>query len=206
MNKNEVKKLLKRREEMVGLHEKLENDSDDKNNSDIVNGIYKNQRNSINGTLLDIDKQLYKYVIEDPVGKWLIQIKGITTYLAAGLLAYFNVKNKDCAAQFIKYAGADNYNNPHNNNVRKLIDGISNNFRIYPESLYGELFRNKLNEIIHDTDIELPIACIRADRYMRKVFISHLFEEMYREENDGQLPSRYNSDSVIIEPEVPYTK
>lgn len=204
MNKTEVKKLLKRREELAGLHEKLENDSDDGSNSDIINGIYKNQRNSINGTLLDIDKQLFKYVKEDPVGEWLLQIKGITIYLAAGLLAYFNVKNKDCAAQFIKYAGADNYNNPHNSNVKQLMDRISTNFRIHPGSLYGELYRNKLNELIHD--IELPIAYVRADRYMRKVFISHLFEEMYREENGGQLPSRHNSDSVIIEPEVPYTK
>lgn len=206
MNKAEVKKLLRRRESLVDLHEKLYQDS--KNN--ISNGIgntYKSTRNSINNTILNMDKALLKYDKESPVGIWLLQIKGITPDLAAGLLAYFNVKGKDCAAQFIKYSGTDNYSHPHNATVRKMMGRIKDNFKSEPESLYGRLNEDKFIELLNsDEEISLTTAHLRADRYMRKVFISHLFEEMYREEYDGKLPDRYNSDRIIIEPEIPYTK
>lgn len=208
MNKTEVKNLLRRRDALLDLHEKLDNDSNDQNNSNNTNGIYKNTRNTISNTLLNIDKQLLKYVKESPVGRWLLQIKGMTPDLAAGLLAYFNIRNKDCAAQFIKYSGADNYTSPHNNNVRKIMDRLKDNFKSEPESWYGRLNEDKFIELLNENpDIELLTAHIRADRYMRKIFISHLFEEMYREEHNGKLPDRYNdSDCIIIEPEIPYTK
>ena len=208
MNRSEVKKLLRRRDSLLDLHGKLEDDSNDQNNSNTTNGIYKNTRNTINNTLLNIDTQLLRYVKESPVGEWLLQIKGVTPDLAAGLIAYFNIKNKDCAAQFIKYSGADNYNNPHNNNVRKIMDRLKDNFKSDPESWYGRLNDDKFIELLkEDPDIALSTAHLRADRYMRKVFISHLFEEMYREYHDGKLPNRYNdNDCIIIEPEIPYTK
>lgn len=206
VNKHEVKQLLKRRDELLEVHYKLENGSDDKNNSS-TNSIYKHSRNTINNTLLNIDKWLLGYVEDDPVGRWLLQIKGITPDLAAGLLAYFNIKDKECAAQFIKYSGSDNRNNPHNNNVRSIMDKIRDNFKSEPESWYGRLNEDKFIELLNNgSNMEPMTARIRADRYMIKVFISHLFEEMYREEHCGQLPSRYYGDSVIIEPEVPYTK
>lgn len=208
MNKAEVKKLLRRREELLDLHGKLEDDSNDKNNSNNVNGIYKNTRNTINNTLLNIDKQLLRYTKESPVGEWLLQIKGVTPDLAAGLLAYFNVRNKNCAAQFIKYSGIDNRSNPHNNNVRKIMDRLKDNFKSDPESWYGRLNDDKFIELLKENpNLELQTAHIRADRFMRKVFISHLFEEMYREEYDGKLSDRYNdTECIIIEPEIPYTK
>lgn len=207
MNRAEVKKLLRRRDSLLELHEKLCNDSDDQNNSEITNNIYKSSRNSISETIYNIDRQLLEYVKESVVGEWLLQIKGITPDIAAGLLAYFNVKNKDCAAQFIKYSGADNFNNPHNNNARQIMNKITDNFKSNPESLYNELNDNKFIELMQQEEISITTARIRADRYMLKVFISHLFEEMYREEHDGELPKRYDdSYCVIVEPEVPYTK
>ena len=91
--------------------------------------------------------------------------------------------------------------------MRKIIKKIEDNFKSEPDSLYGKLNENKFNELLHDSIVEPFIVRIKADRYMRKVFISHLFEEMYREEHDGKLPDRYNdADRLIIEPEVPYTK
>lgn len=208
MNKVEVKNLLKRRNELVIIHSSLDNDSDDENNSKGVNEIYKNTRNFINATLLNIDKQLLEYVKESPVGEWLLQIKGTTPDLAAGILVYFDIKNKNCAAQFIKYAGVDNYNNPHNSNVKAIIDRFIYNFKLEPESLYGKLNDSKFIELLkEDPDISLTTAHIRADRYMKKIFISHVFEEMYREEHNGELPNRYkDGDCLIIDPEVPYTK
>jgi len=54
--------------------------------------------------------------------------------------------------------------------------------------------------------MNIQTAHIRADRYTRKIFLSHLFEEMYRVEYNT-LPERYNdANCIIIEPEVPYTK
>lgn len=207
ITRNDVKKLLRRRDALLDLHQKFGKDSDDMNSSYIVNGIYKNARNTINGTLFNIDKQLLEYVKESAIGGWLLQIKGITPDIAAGLLAYFNIKNKDCAAQFIRYSGSDNYNNPHNDYVRKIMNKIQDNFKSEPESLYGRLNEDKFIKIInYGYEVDLGTAHIRADRYMRKVFISHLFEEMYREAHDGKLPIRYNTGAVIIEPEVAYTK
>ena len=57
-------------------------------------------------------------------------------------------------------------------------------------------------------EISKVTATIRADRHMIKVFLSHLFEEMFREEHNGKLPKRSsnNENVVIIEPEVPYTQ
>lgn len=208
MNRNEVKQLLRRRDSLLEIYNKLDNDSNNINNSLSTINLSNNNRNSISNIIYNIDKQLLEYVKESRVGEWLLQIKGITPDIAAGLLAYFDITGKDCAAQFIKYAGSDNYNNPHNNYLRAIMNKISDNFKITSESLYGRLNEDKFIELLNGEDeITLQTAHLRADRYMRKVFISHLFEEMYREEHDGKLPERYNdSYSIIIEPEVSYTK
>lgn len=208
MNKTEVKRLLKRRAAFLELHSKLKSDSTDENNSATTNSIYKDSRNNISNTIYNIDKQLLSYCKESPVGEWLLQIRGITPDTAAGLLVYFNIKNKNCAAQFIKYSGTDNYNNQHNNSVRIIMDKLSYNFKSESESLYNKLREEKFIKLLNDNkDICLATANLRADRYMKKVFISHLFEEMHREAHDGELPNRHNNNHcVIIEPEVPYTK
>ena len=207
-NKAEVKKLLKIREGLLGQYVELDNESKDKNNSSEINDIYKNTRNIINNySLLNIDMQLLQYVQSFPVGEWLLKIKGITPDLAAGLLAYFNIKNKDCAAQFIKYSGVGNCNNPHNECVGKIMKKLKDSFKSEPESLYGRLNEDKFIELLNSEDeIDINTAHIRADRYMGKIFISHLFEEMYREAHNGKLPIRYNTRAVIIEPEIAYTK
>lgn len=204
MNRKEIKNLLNRRKSLLDIYVKLEIDSN--NDSATTSAIYKNSRNNISDTIREIDMHLLEQVKSSVVGEWLLKINGMTPDIAAGLLAYFNIKGKDCAAQFIKYSGSDNYNNPHNSNLREIMENAKNNFKSNPKSLYGKLNRDKLSELLN-SNIEYFTAQIRADRYMRKVFISHLFEEMYREEHDGELPDRYYfRDCVIIEPEVPYTK
>ena len=86
------------------------------------------------------------------------------------------------------------------------MDKIIENFKAEPASLYGKLRYDKFFELLRD-DLSIHTAHIRADRYMKKIFISHLFEEMFREEHDGKLPDRYNdAECLIIEPEVPYTR
>ena len=65
---------------------------------------------------------------------------------------------------------------------------------------------SKLTDFIED-QVGEHTAHNRANRYLLKIFLGHLFEEMYREEHNGELPIRHNdSNKVIIEPEVPYTK
>lgn len=206
MNKCEVKKMLRRRDSLLELYINLDNDSNDDNISISTIDIYKNGCDSISKIMTDIDNQLLKYAKGSSVGEWLLQIKGITPDIAAGLLAYFDITDKECAAQFIKFSGADNINSPHNNNVRLLMDKLTENFKAEPDSLYGQLNSNRFVDLLEQEDVEISTARIRADRYMGKIFISHLFEEMYREEHNGKLPERHNTNRLIILPEVPYTK
>lgn len=209
MNRDEVKELLKKRDRLFKSYQELESivrNAENLSNS-MINDI-GNARTNINNALDDIDNQLLKYVKESPVGEWLLQIKGITPDLAAALLAYFDIKNKECANQFISYSGIDNYDNkPHNNDVRNIIDKIGCNFRIEPESLYGRLYKDKIIELLNgENEIPLFTIKIRAIRHMQKTFVAHLFDKMYIEEH-GRLPERHNNDDLlIIEPEVPYTK
>lgn len=207
MDKKEIKDLLKKRNLLVDLYEKFDTDCSSKNISEITADIYKNSRDNIGHSICSIDKQLSEYCYESAVGRWLLKIKGIGPDIAAGLLAYFDITGKQYAAQFIKYAGADNCSCPHNNNVRDLIEQIKIKFKS-AQGLYGKLREEKFFELIQqEENISLTTAHIRADRHMMKIFLSHLFEEMYREEHDGKLPDRYNdSDRIILEPEVPYTK
>jgi len=61
--------------------------------------------------------------------KWLLRFNGMTTDIAAGLLIYFDIRGKECAAQFIKYAGADSYKHHHNSNLRILVNKLMDNFK-----------------------------------------------------------------------------
>lgn len=203
MNKAEIRNLLNRREELCNVYQKLENDADSYNDMKLM---FNSTCNNIYDTIVEIDSKLKTYVLLTPVGEWLLQIKGITPELAAGLLVHFDVKGKECAAQFIKYAGTDNYNNPHNNKIRAIMDKVTDSLKAN-NGLYAKLNEQKFVELFSgNLAIGIHTAHIRADRYMKKVFISHLFEEMYREEY-GKLPNRHdNTDRLIIEPEVPYTK
>ena len=204
MNKAEIRNLLNRREELCNLYEKLENDSASYNDMKLM---FNSTCNNIYDTIVEIDSKLKAYVLSNPVGEWLLQIKGITPELAAGLMVQFNIKGKECAAQFIKYAGTDNYNNPHNNKIRAIMDKVTDSLKAN-DGLYAKLNEQKFVDIFSkNLGITMNTARIRADRFMKKVFISHLFEEMYREEYNGRLPNRYSDDNrIIIEPEVPYTK
>jgi hypothetical protein len=111
------------------------------------------------------------------------------------------------AAQVIRYCGL--HNDGHSNpNIACYLDIISRSFLEQKEekSLYKRLYTSKYKELLKN-DIEETTAHIRANRYMLKVFISHVFEEMYLEMNDGEAPPRHSDDdAIIIEPEVPYTK
>ena len=205
MNKNEIKKLIKRRHQLANVFKDFNSDLKEDSTTETLEAIAKNSRNDLGDVLRSIDEQLLVFVKTDPVGVWLLKIKGVTPDIAAGLLSYFNITNKECAAQFISYAGADNYNNPHNNTVRDLLNKLECNFKYEKDSLYNNLNSMKFNSLTAN-GMDPIVARIKADRYSRKIFISHLFEEMYREEHNGELPRRYDTEANIIEPEVPYTK
>ena len=201
ITKVEMKNLLKRRSELLHAHSQLENNMQD---NETVNGLYKNGISGISDIIYTIDKQLLEYAKSSPVGEWLLQIKGITPHLAAAVLVYFDIENKECAAQFISYAGLDNKNKPHSD-IGCIVNTIKNNFKSQSDGLYKKIYKEKYLELMQD-DIETITAKIRAGRFAMKVFIGHVFEEMYREAHDGKLPNRYDTDSIIIEPEIPYTK
>lgn len=207
MNCKDAKNLLKLRDSIVVIKQKLESDTLGKYMEQDLFYLYQMGLFNINKLINEIDEKCLAWCEESSVGEWLLRINGITPDLALGLLAYFNVKGKECASQFIKYAGADNTSNPHNSVVAEIIEKIKINFKSHPNSLYRLLWERKYKELLQDVNLNMNTIQLRADRYLQKVFISHLFEEMYREEHNGMPPERHNYDNrMIIEPEVPYTR
>ena len=243
------------------------------------------------------------------VGRWLLATTGIGPSLAAGCLAYFDVRGKEYSTQFHSYAGLNDNNRPWRGKeeITKIVNDIVGSSKTITDdhvaliaaktqwsyshirdrawddkkekwskaniisacsmvpynkelksfcyllgeqfhwncnndqSLYGTLFSerkaleekrnaegafsdqasNKLDKLISkDTNAykaysegKLPTAHInnRAKRWAVKIFISHLFEEMYRVEY-GEKPPRYYSleklegmHNKLILPEVPFT-
>ena len=199
ITKLEAKNLLKRRMELFDNYNKL----DENCYKDSLHDIYIDGRKDVSEILYKIDIKLLEYVNQSVVGKWMMQIKGMTPYIAAGLLSYLDISNKVCAAQFISYAGLDG-KKPHSY-IGKIIHDLKHNF-CNESGYYYKLSVRKGTELVKN-NVDPETAFIRSQRYMMKLFISHLFEEMYREEHNGELPERYNdSDNLIIEPEIPYTK
>lgn len=207
MDRYEVKKILKTRNNIIEICERMKDDMSIAIESDEIISIYDNSISRLEESIEKIDALLLNYCELSPVGIWLLEIKGMTIDIAAGLLAYYDVKDKECAAQFIQYAGVANINQAHNNEVRKILDRLNDNFLKEPKSFYASLRRDKYKEWMQIEEENKVKANIKADRYVLKVFLSHLFEEMFREEHNGMLPKRNaNSDNIVIEPEVPYTK
>lgn len=207
MDRYEIKKILKTRNNMIEMCERIKDDMSIAIESDEIISIYDNAVSGLGESIDKIDAILLNYCESSPVGIWLLKIKGMTIDIAAGLLAYYDVRDKECAAQFIQYAGVSNINQAHNDEVRKILDRLNDNFQKDLKSFYASLRWAKYNEWMQSGEENKVKAHIKADRYVLKVFLSHLFEEMFREEHNGMLPKRNsNSNSIIIEPEVPYTK
>ena len=288
-------------------------------NVSVMNWVLLNQ-SIIEKQIPPIMKQMCE---NHEVGRWLLQIKGIGPVLAAGLMAYFNVKGRQYANTFISYAGLNDNNRPwlgkekskkiiddvldgrkkitdddvavisaktqwsieylqkacydpkkdevvwtrskleapcakipYNKSLKTLMWKVAQSF-IYQSSngsYYGKLYlERKAYEIkrndegynapyaaeaikkLKDTKTEtykaysegrIPDAQItaRARRWVEQLFLSHLFDEMYRVENDAIPPVPYiiahpEKDATIteaefaaerhnrfIQPEVPFTK
>ena len=207
MTRYEVKKILKTRNEMKEICEQMKDDVSIEVETESLINIYDKSISSLEDSIEKIDILLLAYCEASPVGVWLLKIKGMTLDIAAGLLAYYDVKNKECAAQFIQYAGVGNTSQAHNSEVRKILDRLNVNFQKDENSYYANLRHKKYKEWLQNKDVDKAKASLKADRYVLKLFVSHLFEEMFREEHNGMLPKRnYDSESVLIEPEVPYTR
>lgn len=246
--------------------------------------------------------------MSNEVGRWLLNIKAIGPVLAAGLLAYLDVTDKQYATQFMSYAGLNDNNRPwlgadkskkivneivgeskvvtddmvveiaaktqwkyeylrdnaydpekkkwnkaniikacskvpYNKELKVLMYKVGASFQWRcndAESVYGTLFSQRrvletqknengdfakqaaecMSKVGTGTvayksykDGKLPKAHItaRASRWTQKIFLSHLFEEMYRVKYDKVPPRYYSLEHCEghhdeIEPEVPYTK
>ena len=243
-------------------------------------------------------------------GRWLLQIVGIGPILTAGLVANFDVTDKQYASQFISYAGLNDNNRPfigkvgaeaimkevcnhrgaptddevalfsaktqwsmsylrengwdekkqkwdktklvkaaakipYNKGLKTLVWKVGQSFmwcQNKPHSLYGSLYAERkaievgkneaglfaeqaanilaTKNISKDTIAykyytqgKLPPAHIaaRTARWVEKIFISHLFEEMYRVKYNKVPPRYYTLEHLEghhkeIMPEVPYFK
>lgn len=261
----------------------------------------------------NISKVIEMAVNISPVGQWLMQVKGVGPVIAAGIIAYLDVRDKQYASQFISYAGLNDNNRPwlgveksraivnevmaemktkkvtdevveqialrskwsyshirdwaynpdkdtwskdkvikaisvvpYNRTLKTLMHKCGESFHWKcndAESVYGTLFTQRRDQeniknengefsdqaanilvtknIGKDTAAyksyshgKLPKAHInaRALRWTEKIFLAHVFEEMYRVEYD-EIPPRYyilehgnGQHNKLIEPEVPFTK
>ena len=256
------------------------------------------------------EKCLLKVAESREEGRWLLGIRGVGPALSAGCLAYFDVKGRQYATQFISYAGLNDNNRPwlgteksraivneaiydysgdgklnddvilavsaksqwkmdhllkygtdkkgnftkeqlikaiarvpYNRDVKKMMWKFGAEMaynKKKPDSVYGKLLFDreamemrkneegkfayrakqhleegkKLNaehkKLYEQGKLPLGEIHARCNRWVEKIFLSHLFEEMYRVENDT-LPPRYfvfdhcEGHHDNIAPEVPYT-
>ena len=204
MNKTDAKNLLRRRQELLQTHNRLNMNIDDAETW--IKEDYEDTRNDISVVLQKMDRKLLQYVKKSTVGKWLLQIKGITVDMAAALITHFDVTGKECAAQFLNFAGLNDFNEDHDKEMSLLMRKIRNSFRDTKDGYYINISKEKYTEHIKN-NVNPITAKNRADGHMMRLFIAHLFEEMYREEHDGKLPKRHTDfTKAVIPPEVPYTK
>ena len=75
-----------------------------------------------NSGLKDIEdtiaEWLTDYVKRDPVGKWLLTVKGIGGVLAAGFLAYIDISKCQTAGAIWRYAGIEGHKAPRKKGVK----------------------------------------------------------------------------------------
>lgn len=204
IRRHDIKNMIRKRKELAYMHFSLQNSVDGEPTA-IPSKIYRKGRKNIDELIYNIDMELNKYVTEREVGTWLLQIKGIDLQLAAGLLAYFDASGKSTAAQFIRYAGVSNMNAPHNNEAGEIVDEFIKRVLTIPESLYYSIYYTRYN-IDVSKGYEPAHAAVRALRYVKKIFLAHLFEEMYRVEYNKSPARSGESSNLIVEPEVPYTR
>jgi hypothetical protein len=61
---------------------------------------------------------LTDYVKRDPIGKWLLEVKGIGGVLAAGFLAYIDISKCQTAGAIWRYAGIEGHKAPRKKGVK----------------------------------------------------------------------------------------
>ena len=182
-----VKKILKRRKELVESRVAFSKQSEE-----AISKIYRN----IDIIIYDIDIELDKFVNNSNIGKWLLQIKGMSVDIVAGILAYFSVDEIDCAAQFISFVGLYDNNKPHNKTAREFINmAVSNFISLKDESYYYKIMCKSFNEINE-----------RAINYISKIFVAHIFEKMYLEAHHHPPEKDGRDGNYVVEPEIPYTR
>lgn len=79
---------------------------------------------------------LEEYAKNDPIGQWLLSVKGIGPVLAAGIISTFDISKAQTAGAFWKYAGIDKHYAPrkkgekftYNPDARKLCWKIGEQF------------------------------------------------------------------------------
>lgn len=101
------------------------NQGADDGNSDTVQILLWDLHNKMSQ-----EKELFKVLDavteQHPVGRWLKQIKGVGPTIAAGVLAYFDIKSANYASNFISYAGLNDNNRPWlgREKAKKIVDEV----------------------------------------------------------------------------------
>ena len=145
-------------------------------------GVFKDANNITN----KLDTCLEELCSMIPTGVWLQKIPELEIYDVAKLLTVFDVENRAYASQFMSYAGLSNDKSPYNSKVRRYISELGNIFT-YTPGFYCEIITNRYNRLIEEVGEEnmnddlFDILLNKAKRYGMKIFLAHLFEQMYRE-------------------------
>lgn len=156
---------------------------------------------ALGAKISEISSKLMEEIDRQEEVSWFRSI-GLRDIDIAGILAYFSVTSeKDCAAKFISFVGLDKPK-PHNNDARRVIVYAVKEL-LKGDNVYSRVYYEEAQKACNS--YSPTHAHARAERAVQKIFISHIFEEMY-----GVLyknyPERWHDNSaVIIPPDVPYT-
>lgn len=126
---------------------------------------------------------LQEYAKSTPVGRWLLDTKGIGPVLAAGCLSNFDISKTQHYAQFLSFCGLNDYNNPWLG--KELAGKITN-------KIYTELRKA-------DSKINAPILSPKTVTWLNKQiknldwFGTGAYHMISEQDSSGELSKLYNS-------------
>ena len=138
---------------------------------------------------------LAAFVAEQPVGRWLLSIKGIGPVIAAGLIAHIDIKKCETAGAIWRFAGLDptmewnkGKKRPWNADLKTLCWKAGQSFikcQNREGDVYGHLYaQRKRVEIIRNKHLEYKE---QAEEKLRKFNIGKS-TEAYKYYSRGELP------------------
>ena len=161
-------------------------------------GIMQFLFNEMEGAEENVKKFLQKSLKGDPVGEWLLGVKGIGPVIASGFMAFMDLEKAPHASSFVRYAGLDpscewnkGEKRPFNAFVKTLCWKAGESFvknQNRDGCFYGQLFaKRKEYEINRNERGENLEAAVEK---LKKYNIGKT-TEAYKHYKEGRLPAAH---------------